>query len=331
MLMFTAAVGLNATAAVEVKGNTLTLNDIYVRDPYIYADESTHTYYLYRSSHENQPNGTFRGGVEVFQSKDLKNWTGPKRVLTIPKDNWITGAVWAPEMHEYNGKYYLFATINSDVVWRQDAARPWLKYTWRGTQIFRAESPEGPFEAFDDKMPITPYSQMCLDGTLYEENGQPYLVYCHEWVEITDGTMNAVSLSKDLSHRIGEPVTLFCSSAASWSTGLDQPDGSKSYITDGCYLYKSEKSGKLFMIWSSFDNGQYALGVAESATGRVLGPWIQQPEPIFSHNGGHGMIFRSFNGDLYLILHSPNEPDQAERAHLFKLIDTGNTLTLANE
>ena len=35
---------------------------------------------------------------------------------------------------------------------------------------------------------------MTLDGTLYVENGLPYMVYAHEWIQILDGTMEAVPL-----------------------------------------------------------------------------------------------------------------------------------------
>lgn len=60
------------------------------------------------------------GGVEAYKSKDLKNWEGPVRVFTVPVDNWITGEVWAPEVHAYKGKYYLFATLNSSLEWKKN-------------------------------------------------------------------------------------------------------------------------------------------------------------------------------------------------------------------
>ena len=97
------------------------------------------------------------------------------------------------------------------------------------------------------------------------------MVYCHEWVETLDGEMNLVQLKKDLSGTVGEPIRLFCASAAKWSTGANRADGSKTYVTDGCFLYRS-KSGKLLMMWSSFMNGTYAVGIAESTTGKIIGP-----------------------------------------------------------
>ena len=305
----------------------LTLKDIYIRDPFIVPVAEEGVYYMYASSPTTE-NGVTYGGMVAYKSKDLKTWTGPVRVFDVPRDNWITGTVWAPEVHSYNGKYYLFATLNSDIIWKApEQGHP--AFTHRATQVFWSERPEGPFQAFDEKVPHTPMGQMCLDGTLWVENGIPYMIYCHEWVEMMDGTMELVQLKDDLSGTVGHPIRLFCASAAEWSTGSARTDGKRTYVTDGCFLYRT-KTGKLLMIWSSFKNGDYAIGIAESATGKVIGPWRQQKEPLFEKDGGHGMIFKTFEGELRLVLHSPNGGG-LERAHLFEIEDCGDTLKLKGE
>ena len=305
----------------------LTLKDIYIRDPFIVPVAEEGVYYMYASSPTTE-NGVTYGGMVAYKSKDLKTWTGPVRVFDVPRDNWITGTVWAPEVHSYNGKYYLFATLNSDIIWKApEKGHP--AFTHRATQVFWSERPEGPFQAFDEKVPHTPMGQMCLDGTLWVENGIPYMIYCHEWVEMMDGTMELVQLKDDLSGTVGHPIRLFCASAAEWSSGSARSDGQRTYVTDGCFLYRT-RTGKLLMIWSSFKNGDYAIGIAESATGKVIGPWRQQKEPLFEKDGGHGMIFKTFEGDLHLVLHSPNGGG-LERAHLFEIEDCGDTLRLKGE
>jgi len=49
------------------------------------------------------------------------------------------------------------------------------------------------------------------------------------------------------------------------------------------------------------------MGIARSASGDIAGPWRQDAEPLWAADGGHGMIFRSFEGQLMLTLHTPNE------------------------
>lgn len=304
----------------------LTLDEINIRDPFILTDNANEIYYMYRTCDSITAGGKVRGGVEVFSSRDLKNWNGPQTVMRIPDDNGLTGTVWAPEVHRYNGRYYLFATINSDIAWKK-RKEGWPDYTWRGTQIFHADSPEGPFVPFS-RFTTTPTDWMALDGTLWVEEGRPYMVFCHEWVQTEDGTMEVVELSPDLSAMASQPRTLFCGSAPDWSTGIEHASGlPKGYITDGCFLYRT-KTGKLLMIWSSFSNGDYAIGIAESVTGSVIGPWRQQDKPLFVKNGGHGMIFRTLDGALKLALHQPNSPLGAERAKIFEIEDAGDTLVL---
>ena len=315
-----------AVSPLFAQQKTYTLDDINIRDPYIMPVEKEGMYYMYASSGVSE-NGKHYGGVVAYKSRDLKTWEGPVRVFEVPRDNYLTGGVWAPEVHKYKGKYYLFATLNSDVRWKgPKPGHP--AYNHRATQIFWSKSPEGPFLPFEGKAPHTPLDEMCLDGTLWVENGTPYMVYCHEWVEALDGEMNLVELKKDLSAPIGAPQRLFCASAAEWSTGGGK-EGNKTYVTDGCFLYRS-KTGKLLMMWSSFKDGTYAVGLAESDTGKIIGPWRQQKEPIFI-NGGHSMLFTDFEGRLCMGLHSPNSPGGKERANIFEVEDLGHTLRVKGE
>ncbi|MDR3194184.1 MAG: glycoside hydrolase family 43 protein [Tannerella sp.] len=298
------------------------ISDIYIRDPFIVPDARQGIYYMYGSSSQPGRDGRTIGGVAVYKSRDLKTWEGPQQVFTVPEENWITGAVWAPEVHVYNGKYYLFATLNSDIEWKKKQEN-WPAFTFRGTQIFYADVPEGPFLPFDH-VPHTPMDYMALDGTLWVEEGTPYMVFCHEWVQTVDGTMDVMALKSDLSAPAGKPASLFCASSAPWA-----PEGRKSYVTDGCFVYRTQ-SGKLLMIWSGFSQKGYAVGIAESVTGKITGPWKQHPEPLFDQDGGHGMIFKTFEGKLCIVFHQPNGGG-AERAHIFELEDTGHSLLVKQE
>ena len=124
------------------QAQSLTLKDIYIRDPFIMPVEKEGVYYMYASSPTTE-NGQTYGGMVAYKSRDLKRWEGPVRVFDVPRDNWITGTVWAPEVHQYKGKYYLFGTLNSDIVWKApEKGHP--AYLHRATQIFWSKKPEGP-------------------------------------------------------------------------------------------------------------------------------------------------------------------------------------------
>jgi hypothetical protein len=79
-----------------------------------------------------------------------------------------------------------------------------------------------------------------------------------------------------------------------------------SYVTDGPFLWRTIDGG-LLLLWSSFgDDGAYRIGAARSESGTVHGPWKQQDKPLYAADGGHGMVFRAFDGRLYLAIHTPN-------------------------
>ena len=298
---------------------SIKLKDIHLRDACILPDKKTGTYFMI---------GSGRNAIVVqYTSKDLLNWQGPKTIFTTPPDFWKDipiQAIWAPELHSYKGKFYLFQTFSTN----KELPEQWLNWrprVIRGSQILVSDSATGPFKAFQPHA-TTPPGMMTLDGTLWVEDGKPYMVYAHEWVQISNGTIESIPLKDDLSDTIGGPQLLFRANEAPWVKIASKTEGC--YVTDGPYLMTS-KSGKLFMIWSSFTDGGYTVGVAISKSGKLAGPWTHDPTPLFAKDGGHGMLFTSFAGQLMMVLHSPNTREA--QPHIFLLEDTGSTLKITSE
>lgn len=325
--------GLALLASVVSFASPLTdRSEIRIRDPFVLPDPSSATYYIYGTT----TSGIFDGDVErkavmVFQSKDLKNWEDPVPVWEIPDDHWGRETVWAPEVHFYAGRYYLFATVTSTETLPTPPGRP--QNVRRGTEILVADSPLGPFEPFENG-PQTPHDWMALDGSLWVEDGIPYMVFCHEWAQITDGSFDIVQLSEDLSRAVGEPRLLFHASAAPWVRcrgdigELYQGKRYHAYVSDGNWLHYTQ-DGTLLMLWSSYGPTKYAVGIARSESGSVFGPWEQLPDPIWLDDGGHPMLFNTFDGRLVMVIHQPNR--KVERARFFEMEDLGDTLRIKAE
>lgn len=282
-------------------------NEIHIRDPFILTENGC--YYLYGT--RAAAFGKKIGGFDVYVSRDLVHWSEPKPVFTSEDFDMNHGVNWAPEVHKYRGRYYLLATFtqkNSDL---------------RGTAILSCDTPDGMFTPHSDGF-ITPADWYALDGTLYIENEVPYMVFCHEHVQILNGTVEAVRLSDDLKKPVGAPFTLFRGSDA---YGVTYQEG-KRYITDGPFLYRHQ-NGSLSLIWSTVIDGQYAQCRALSDNGSITGNWIQQPH-LFTRDGGHGMFFRDLGGQLMLTLHRPNnQPD--ERPVFFPVEEIGDNLIVQAE
>ncbi len=277
--------------------------DIHIRDPFVVPVAAEHKYYLYGTTGSNCWSGT-PTGFDVWAGGDLEHWEGPFPAFRPDPDFWADRNFWAPEVHAYRGRYYMFASFKSA------EAR-------RGTQVLVADSPLGPFKPHSDG-PVTPGAWECLDGTLYvDPRGDPWLVFCHEWVQVHDGEMCALRLAPDLSRAASAPELLFHASDAPWVLGLE---GQQDYVTDGPFLHTAG-TGELLMLWSSFSQTGYTLGVARSAAGGILGPWAQDREPLYRDDGGHGMLFTTFDGQLMLAVHKPNLSPQ-ERPIFVPVNDT---------
>ncbi len=307
----------DATQQPDGTQQKVRLRDILERDPCILPDPASGTYYLVASA---------RNQVRLYQSRDLANWTGPQVIFEPPSDIWgeipVVG-IWAPEMHIYRGKYYLFLTFDTRNPFTEQW-RNWLPRVTRGSTILVSDAPYGPFQPFQPHS-TPPADMMTLDGTLWMEDGVPHMVFCREWVQITNGTIEYLTLKADLSQAIDEPKVLFWGSEAPWSH-MNRTYGC--HVTDGPSLYAS-KSGKLFMIWSSGANNGYTTGIAISDSGRLSGPWRQQSQPVYMEDGGHGMLFTTFENKLMMVLHAPNTP--AARPRIFEMQDRGETLVITRE
>jgi len=302
---------------------TISFDSLIVTDPYILADEVTHTYYM-----------TGTGGA-LWKSHDLQTWKGPFSFIEIDTTSWMgrDPLIWAPELHYYKGKYYCITTFtNTGII--VDTVPERCDIHRRGTHILLADRVEGPYRPMNET-PYLPEEWSTLDGTLYEEEGVPYLIYIHDWMQLVDGQIKYIPLTADLSRPNGVSAVLFAGSDAPWTREM-QSIGEltfgmslSGYVTDGPFLFKTQ-TGRLGILWSGWSDKRYAQGVAYSQSGRLEGPWEQQERPLVDENAGHGMLFRTFEGKMLLSLHyQPLEENSGPRKPMLLEVDlSGDTLKI---
>lgn len=304
-----------------------------MRDPFI-IESSPGQFVLHGTTDKNLWGGPGTG-FDCYTSSDLTNWNGPVPAFRPGPDFWADTQFWAPEVHQYRARFYMFATFGSS-----DTRRA------RGTAVLVSDLATGPFVPWSEGS-VTPQLLPCLDGTLFVgQAGDPWIVYSRGAegepggaAGISDGEMWARPLSEDLKEPAGEPELLFTASSAEWSKPLWLPEGEEPpeelnlgkdpLFTDGPFLFRST-NGALLMLWSSFGEEGYAMGIATSESGKVIGPWTQSPRPLWARNGGHGMILTSTEGKTYLVFHWPNEtPD--ERVKLVEVTIGQGGVTISGE
>lgn len=314
-----ALVLLGHTAITSAQLNhvrTVRLDSISLSDPCILPDSVTHQYYL-----------TGTGGL-LWTSKDRIHFTGPYHVTHTNPQSWMgpNPMIWAAELHQYKGRYYYFATFTNrrHIIKRyrgNDIER-------RASHILTADSAKGPYYPMPDSIYL-PADRPTLDGTFWmDKDNKPYMIFCGEWLDNWNGTMEKIQLKEDLSGTIGEPKVMFRASDSPWSKEKVGNKTVPNKVTDGPYLFRTA-TGRLGIIWTSWIYDIYTQGVAYSQSGTLDGPWIHEQKPITPPNFGHGMLFKDFDGKWYMSVHQHNQLLNGKRVrvpHIFEVDLSGDKL-----
>lgn len=309
---------LSAQGQQQTVREDVPLDSIRLSDPFILADQNTQMYYM-----------TGTGGM-MWKSEDLKTWDGPYQVVETDPNSWMgpDPMIWAAELHQYKDKYYFFATFTNRDVKIDTVAGNVIER--RASHVLVSDEPDGPYVPMDDPTYL-PADQPTLDGTFWVgKDGTPYMIFCHEWLQNLNGTMEKIELKPDLSGTVGNREILFRAKDSPWSKEEDENGNVvPNKVTDGPFLFRTETE-RLGMIWTSWVFDDYVQGVAYSESGTIDGPWIQEEDPITPPNYGHGMLFRTFDGKLLMGLHSHKVVDGRYHRvpHLFEVDLSGDKLVV---
>ena len=307
------ALMLACAALPCAKAQTLR-SDINLSDPAIMADPVSKYYYM---------TGT---AGEIFKSADLETWSTLPWALNTSGIEWVgkshtapsPGEIWAPELYNRNGAYYDVVTFTNP-----NAKTEGTNHSRRSIHILKSDKPEGPYKRIEGGDALyLPATKMAIDGTIWEEDGKLYLIYCYEWVQAGDGAIEYIELKPDLTGTVGESRHICrASDGRAWNTDA---------VTDGCFIFRTQ-TGRLGMIWTGWRSGVYVQGVSYSDNGKLNGKWSHSKCPITPDNHGHGMLFRTFDGQLLMSMHSNRNIDLANQKferhpELFVMDDSGDEL-----
>lgn len=232
--------------------------------------------------------------IPMLKSLDLVNWTYVGDAFAT-KPAWVRSdaGLWAPDIHYFNGQYYLYYTA-SDTVAGGSAIG-----------VATSPSPTGPWT--DAGAPVVePNGQWTFDPSVIEANGQRYIFYGSYF-----GGVRARTLSAD---------------------GLHSDPASQTQITipnryEGTFIFKHDGYFYLFASATNCCNGPltgYSVFVGRSAN--VLGPYVDQEgvslldarvggTPVISMNGnrwvgpGHNAVFTDFDGQDWFLYHAVDQND----------------------
>ncbi len=251
--------------------------------------------------------------LDAFSSKDLKTWTKHANILTTNEVKWAKGAVWAPDVHEVNGKYYLFFGANDTYPASgrraddEPCKEPGLQ-RYGGIGVAVADKPEGPYRDLLGKPLIDRFwnAAQPIDQYVFLYKGSWYMVY-GGW-----GRCNLVKLSNDFKSLI--PL----------EDGKMWRDFTPKGYVEGSVIF--ERKGKWYFMYSAGawtrDNYCVNYSVSDSPFGpyEYKGSVMGTQRPLATGAGHHSMICVPGTDDWYICYHRRPIPSKGSN-HRVTCID----------
>lgn len=210
--------------------------------------------------------------------------------------------IWAPEIHEIGGKWYIFfAAGDSDNKWN---IRPYVLSCDGNDPINDSWTERGKVQSIpDDKVSFNNFS---LDMTYFEHNGKHYLI----WAEIIgDSSLFMAEINSELPWKLISMPILLSKPEFEW-------EKVKHRVNEGASVLKGED--KIFIFFSASGTGaEYCMGYLWADNNADLmnaDAWNKTTSPVLSTKDltgevgpGHNSFVNDEEGSLLLVYHARPE------------------------
>jgi GH43 family beta-xylosidase len=261
-------------------------------DPYVVRWNNM--YYLVRSS----------GGavwIDRAASLDKIHSSTPEsdsvKVWTPPAGTAYSKQIWAPELHFFNGKWYIYVAASDG---NNDTHRMHVLER-NGNDPFGAFTYKGEIAAATDRWAI--------DGTAFEWQGSMYFVWSG-WPDTTNGQQNLYIAQMDTPWSLGTDRVLLSTPTYSWEKyGLAINEGPEALIEGNTLNIIYSASG----YWTN----QYSLGrLTYNGVGPILSAssWTKASQSVFKATSevtgvGHASFTKSPDGsENWIVYHAHADP-----------------------
>ena len=252
-------------------------------------------------------------GFDAFSSKDMKTWTKHPGILTTNDVAWAKGAMWAPDAHEVDGRYYIFFSANDayPVGGKREDGEPQKEAKlqgYGGIGVAVAERPEGPYRDLIGKPLVDRFWNRAqpIDQYVFEYGGEWYMVY-GGW-----GRCNLVKLAKDFKSLV--PLE----DGAMWRdmTPKDYVEGPVMFERDGKWYFMYSAGG-----WTGDDYCvNYSVGKSPFGPFKFKGKVLGVQRPIATGAGHHSVACVPGTDEWYICYHRRPIPNEG-RDHRVVCID----------
>lgn len=250
---------------------------------------------------------------DAFSSRDLRKWTKHPRILTANAVAWAQRAMWAPDVHEKDGKYYLFFSANdaypADGTRTGSVVRTVGDAKYGGIGVAVADRPEGPYRDLIGRPLVDRFwnGAQPIDQYVFKHGGAWYMIY-GGW-----GRCNVVRLADDFR------------SIVPLDDGSMWRDMTPAGYVEGSVMF--ERRGRWYFMYSggNWTRDDYCVNYCVGSTpfgpfefkGKVLG--VQRP--VATGAGHHSVVCAPGTDDWYICYHRRPIPSKG-RDHRVVCIDS---------
>ena len=277
------------------------VGQIQAADPHVIQYDGK--YYLYATNANENGDCSY---LQVWSSVNLTNWTNEGICYQPRKNHWCIDGLWAPEVIEKNGEFYLYYSG-----WH-------LVKQIHETGVAKASSPLGPFvdfEGYNDNgeyidASTAPFefdldnngvSDAVIDASpFFDDNGKAYLYFVQDQHFLPERSANVstvyvAELNDDLvSYKPGS-IHKLIAPQYEW----EMETSTSSLWNEGPYCYKKDGIYYLFFSANYYQHRAYCVGYATSSS--PIGPFDKHDEPLLKTKDywdyvtgtGHCSIFTS--------------------------------------
>lgn len=221
------------------------------------------------------------------------------KVWTAPGGTNYSGQIWAPELHQLNGKWYIYVAASNGTnathrmhVLERDDPNPMGAYVYKGQLAATTD-------------------RWAIDGTVLEWQGSLYFIWSG-WPGTTDGQQNLYIAEMSTPWTISGNRSLLSAPTYGWErNGLPINEGPQVLIHEG----------KLHIIYSAsgYWTHQYALGRltynGDGSPASIMNAnsWTKATTPVFQQAGdivgtGHASFVKSPDGtENWIVYHAHHD------------------------
>ncbi|MEP6900098.1 MAG: glycoside hydrolase family 43 protein [Actinomycetota bacterium] len=250
------------------------------------------------------------GGVWLWRAKTLANFAASekKKIYEAPKTGLRSRQIWAPEIHHFGQRWYLYFTASDGTdenhrIYAAESRRddPWSEYDFKA-------------RVFDEKN-----DDWAIDATVFrDQTGAFFMLWCGHVPKNGNGIYIAPMSNPWMIS--GERV-LLSQADFDWERVRYPINEAPEILQHG---------GKTFLVYSASDTGtpDYALGMLTLSGRDVLNPqsWKKSPQAVFSKvsgadgnvfGPGHNGFFKSPDGrEDWLVYHGKQSGEYTYRGRV---------------